>query len=64
MPSLSNIPDDLLTADAAPRLADWLISQKLPFYHARTYALLWMNYTKSSLSKELWDKLRQQLPAS
>lgn len=62
MPSLTNIPDQLLQPDKGDDLVAWLSQQPIPYYHARTYVQLWSQLTKNTLTKTQWEKLEHALP--
>jgi len=62
MPSLTDIPADLVNNPDKSRFISWLTSKPIDFNHRRALAQLWQSDTGIKFNFGDWELLRQTIP--
>lgn len=62
MPSLSDIPDQLLNADKKLAFINWLQTPALATSTRRTLAHMWSGATGATFSRDEWDQINTRAP--
>lgn len=57
MPSLADIPDNLLSSDLTEQFIDWLTTLPLEYNHLRELANIWRQSTRSTLTADQWKRI-------
>lgn len=57
MPSITDIPDDLKTADQKPAFVEWVFELAVDFSVKKHLVHLWSKVTRTQLTPDEWLKL-------
>jgi hypothetical protein len=61
MPSLSDIPDHLLSQDAAPAFNKWVTNLPVDRHTMKAIARIWCKVTDTRLTAKEWARLEAQM---